>query len=432
MEFFNSEKYGFVSYSHKDSKKVVPIVQRMSAMGYRIWYDEALPYLEDYNEVIGNALNDSSVFIVFLTRNSVESKYVRSEIYRACDLGKPVCAVMLEKCELPQGLALRLAETNQIRRQDFSDEETFFSCICSVVEKTGCRGYVQTTPQTVAQSAVKSTETKPQEAVSPLRKDWKQIVATVIKWILAVAAINLLSKPAFSGYEGGVSVFKDILWNGIFIIAAYVLCTAITSGSKAYKWICGVTAAVTVLLMFMSGNVFILGYFGIIAIAVVYKVFTQQKKPFYWITFAEIIVAGIVFVLVVENIELRASWMALFAVAVFIIIALQYTFLNKDRSPAAIFERLMVIQIIAVFVSAMCIAVLMREHSLCMWIGIAGAVVLLAEYFVYRMLKNDESKLRFLTAAQVVICAAIAAETLLSSVINTVSYLNSEEYLNNI
>lgn len=36
------EKYIFVSYAHKDSAKVLPIIENMQHAGYRIWYDTGI------------------------------------------------------------------------------------------------------------------------------------------------------------------------------------------------------------------------------------------------------------------------------------------------------------------------------------------------------------------------------------------------------
>ena len=39
MVYEGNDKYIFVSYAHKDSQKVVPIVETLSSNGFRVWYD---------------------------------------------------------------------------------------------------------------------------------------------------------------------------------------------------------------------------------------------------------------------------------------------------------------------------------------------------------------------------------------------------------
>ena len=75
-----SEPYIFVSYSHKDSERVLPILNAMIHDGYRVWYDEGIPWSSEWREVIENHIRRCSIFLAFLSPDYVESKECRSEI----------------------------------------------------------------------------------------------------------------------------------------------------------------------------------------------------------------------------------------------------------------------------------------------------------------------------------------------------------------
>ena len=48
-----NEKYIFVSYSHSNSDKVAPILEKLNDEGFRIWYDEGIEWGTEWPESIG-------------------------------------------------------------------------------------------------------------------------------------------------------------------------------------------------------------------------------------------------------------------------------------------------------------------------------------------------------------------------------------------
>ena len=54
-----SEKYIFVSYAHKDSEQVFPIMKMLKSRGYRIWYDEGIVPGSEWTDHIAKRLNNS-------------------------------------------------------------------------------------------------------------------------------------------------------------------------------------------------------------------------------------------------------------------------------------------------------------------------------------------------------------------------------------
>lgn len=129
-EIFNGKPYVFISYSHKDSTEVHNLVNQLSAAGVRVWYDGDLPYINDYNDIIANAIENCTHFIVFFTKNSTSSQYVRSEVYHALNKGKNVSAVELEPCELLGGLDMRISHINRLKKSEISNLLPVLCNIC--------------------------------------------------------------------------------------------------------------------------------------------------------------------------------------------------------------------------------------------------------------------------------------------------------------
>ncbi|MDR0736667.1 MAG: TIR domain-containing protein [Zoogloeaceae bacterium] len=99
----------FVSYAHQDSARVFSIIERLHAAGYAFWYDEGITIGSTWTDEIAAAIMKSQVCLIFLSKNAVESPYVRAEIEFALSRQRKIIPVYLDGTEaLPPGLALGL------------------------------------------------------------------------------------------------------------------------------------------------------------------------------------------------------------------------------------------------------------------------------------------------------------------------------------
>ncbi len=96
------EPYAFVSYSHIDSEMVYPVIKELSDEGYRIWYDEGIAPSAEWRGVINEHIRDCSVFIIFATKNSMDSHEVIKECTYAINLHKKLHIIYLE--EVPDSI----------------------------------------------------------------------------------------------------------------------------------------------------------------------------------------------------------------------------------------------------------------------------------------------------------------------------------------
>jgi hypothetical protein len=88
----------FVSYSHKDRDEVLGIIKTLYESGWKIWYDEGLTIGDRYDETLENHVRDCSAFLLFVTRNSLNSVYCReNEIPWAIQYGKPIIRCILDE-----------------------------------------------------------------------------------------------------------------------------------------------------------------------------------------------------------------------------------------------------------------------------------------------------------------------------------------------
>ena len=102
------DPYVFVSYSHIDADRVTPIIAALKQNMCRIWYDEGLTPGESWNDSIAEHLKNCDQFLLFISPDSVASKYVMSEINYALSKNKSIVPVILRETELPAGLEMML------------------------------------------------------------------------------------------------------------------------------------------------------------------------------------------------------------------------------------------------------------------------------------------------------------------------------------
>ncbi|MGV8026627.1 MAG: TIR domain-containing protein [Anaerolineaceae bacterium] len=118
------EPYIFISYSHKNAGEVFPIIGQFHTLGYHVWYDEGIEPGIEWPEEIGKALNASSLFVVFITPDSVSSENVRNEINFALSKKMPFIAIYLKETSLTPGLQLQIGSKQAILRYHL-DEDSF-------------------------------------------------------------------------------------------------------------------------------------------------------------------------------------------------------------------------------------------------------------------------------------------------------------------
>ena len=103
------EKFIFISYSHRDTAKVFPIIFNLMENGYRVWYDQGIDPGTEWDENIATHIDTCGYFIAFMSSNYLGSNNCKDELNYARELDKPRLLVYLEDVELPVGMQMRLS-----------------------------------------------------------------------------------------------------------------------------------------------------------------------------------------------------------------------------------------------------------------------------------------------------------------------------------
>lgn len=122
-----NEPYIFISYSHRDMNQVMPIVKALIDYGYRVWYDEGIDPGSEWPESIANHLAGSTVFMYFISKNSLASSNCKHEINFALNRKIGFLSVALEPAEMPLGMELQISTYMSLVKYKYPSEEAFMS-----------------------------------------------------------------------------------------------------------------------------------------------------------------------------------------------------------------------------------------------------------------------------------------------------------------
>ena len=77
----------FLSYSHDDRDIAEQIAKSLRQSGIDVWFDkwEILPGDSLIQKIFEEGLSDTNAFIVLLTENSIQSRWVQQELDAALD-----------------------------------------------------------------------------------------------------------------------------------------------------------------------------------------------------------------------------------------------------------------------------------------------------------------------------------------------------------
>ena len=110
--------YIFISYSHKDRDRVLPLIKDLYESGWKIWYDEGLTIGDRYDQTLESHVENCSAFLLFVSDNSRNSFYCReNEIPWAAAYGRPIIKCVLEEeadFEIREGTVLETVRPRDI------------------------------------------------------------------------------------------------------------------------------------------------------------------------------------------------------------------------------------------------------------------------------------------------------------------------------
>ncbi|MBR3680920.1 MAG: TIR domain-containing protein [Clostridia bacterium] len=133
------EPYIFVSYAHKDTPTVLPIIEGLQARGFRVWYDGGIEAGTEWPEYIAEHLESCAVALLFISDYALASRNCIREINFAISEGRDMLAIYLSDVKMSSGMKMQLGTLQAMFYNRFLDRESFIAALCGARLIQKCR-----------------------------------------------------------------------------------------------------------------------------------------------------------------------------------------------------------------------------------------------------------------------------------------------------
>lgn len=110
--YIGDEPYLFVSYSHRDTQHVYPLLDLLHDKKYRIWYDESCETGNDFRDELRHKIEGCEAVILFVSKASMSSPFCGMEIIVARENNKRIYPIYLDDSEVPPAFSILLSNTH--------------------------------------------------------------------------------------------------------------------------------------------------------------------------------------------------------------------------------------------------------------------------------------------------------------------------------
>lgn len=117
--YTGDEPYLFVSYSHRDTAQVYPVLDILYDNKYRLWYDESCETGNDFRDELKNKIDGCSGVVLFVSESSMNSPFCGMEILCAKEKNKRIFPIYLgDNLEIPPAFQIFLANLHHSSTTD--------------------------------------------------------------------------------------------------------------------------------------------------------------------------------------------------------------------------------------------------------------------------------------------------------------------------
>lgn len=186
--------YIFISYAHKDTDAVLPVIEALQANGFFVWYDGGIEAGSEWPEYIASHLENCECVLTFISENFIDSPNCRRELNFAQNLRKEILNIFIDDAKLTAGMQMQLGLNQALFKNRYKSSKEFHSAICKAQLLKHCKATATSVPQdTVILPVTKAEETTVAKTEAnadkklPLREKLAQLGKWSIPYIVVTA-----------------------------------------------------------------------------------------------------------------------------------------------------------------------------------------------------------------------------------------------------
>ena len=134
----------FISYSRRDQEFVTRLASDLDAQVAGVWFDQSSIQLgEKWHDEIMEGIRDCKAFILVLSPDSMESRYVREEVNKALELGKTIFPVIYRAADWTGEFGTLVKEVQTLDLRSGSYTDNFHKLVDGLMEAGAGRAAVE-------------------------------------------------------------------------------------------------------------------------------------------------------------------------------------------------------------------------------------------------------------------------------------------------
>jgi len=125
----------FISYSRRDQEFVTRLASDLNAQVAGVWFDQsAIQAGQKWHDKIMDGIRECKAFILVLSPDSIESRYVREEVNKALELGKTIFPVIYRPAKWTGEFASLVHEVQTLDLRSGSYTDNFQKLVDGLIE----------------------------------------------------------------------------------------------------------------------------------------------------------------------------------------------------------------------------------------------------------------------------------------------------------
>lgn len=125
--------YVYLLFASKDRHNVLPVINKLNNLGYRLWFDNGMNSDEDEHRA-----EKAFLMLFFLTEHSGDDEKLVDLIFASQSHNTPIILIYMDDTKLTGELDLLLSTRDHISRQDHENFGDFINAICALYEIEDC------------------------------------------------------------------------------------------------------------------------------------------------------------------------------------------------------------------------------------------------------------------------------------------------------